>query len=80
MKDRINSIDILRGIIILLMMFVNDLASVSNVPKCLSHAPLETNWMTIPDVVFPAFLSEPIKDRVLIPISIFKIKKSPESL
>ena len=56
MKNRINSIDILRGIIILLMMFVNDLAGVQNVPQCLAHAPWGTNWMTVPDVVFPAFL------------------------
>ena len=56
MKSRVNSIDILRGIIILLMIFVNDLASVANVPIWMKHAVPGSNSMTLVDLVFPAFL------------------------
>jgi len=56
MKNRVNSIDILRGIIILIMIFVNDLAGVANVPAWMKHAMPGSNTMTFVDLVFPAFL------------------------
>lgn len=53
---RIESIDVLRGITILVMIFVNDLAGVHGTPPCLKHHPTLENGMTFVDVVFPAFL------------------------
>lgn len=63
---RVASVDALRGLIILLMIFVNDLAGAGeSVPNWLRHA---NEWgvqdpetglidaMSLPDIVFPAFL------------------------
>lgn len=55
-KERILSLDIFRGLTIFLMVFVNDLAGVSNVPAWMKHVPPGVNGMTFVDVVFPAFL------------------------
>jgi heparan-alpha-glucosaminide N-acetyltransferase len=54
--DRVLSIDIFRGLTIFLMVFVNDLAGVSNIPPWMKHVPPGVNGMTFVDVVFPAFL------------------------
>jgi predicted acyltransferase len=53
---RIASVDALRGLIILLMIFVNDVASVRGAPSWLKHVSAKADGMTLPDVVFPAFL------------------------
>ena len=56
-SSRIQSIDILRGLTILVMMFVNDLAGVKGVPPWMEHIrPSDSDGMTFVDVVFPAFL------------------------
>ncbi len=55
--ERLASIDILRGLTIFLMIFVNDIAGVDGTPAWLKHfAPSDGNGMTLVDVVFPAFL------------------------
>jgi predicted acyltransferase len=53
---RIISIDALRGITIFVMIFVNELASVKNVPQWMKHMPADADAMTFVDLVFPAFL------------------------
>ncbi|MHB9028520.1 MAG: DUF5009 domain-containing protein [Candidatus Latescibacterota bacterium] len=53
---RVTSIDVLRGITIFLMLFINDLAGVPDAPSWLKHAPSSTDGMTLVDLVFPAFL------------------------
>lgn len=54
---RIQTLDMLRGFIVLVMLFVNDLAGVSNVPGWMKHInPGSADGMTFVDVVFPAFL------------------------
>lgn len=54
---RIDSIDVLRGLTILLMIFVNDLAGVAGVPAWMKHIdPPDADGMTFVDVIFPAFL------------------------
>jgi predicted acyltransferase len=53
---RVVSIDLFRGITIALMIFVNDVASVPDAPKWLHHVRANTDGMTLPDLVFPAFL------------------------
>jgi len=51
------SVDVLRGLTILAMIFVNDLAGVAGTPAWLQHFhPSQANGMTLVDVVFPAFL------------------------
>jgi heparan-alpha-glucosaminide N-acetyltransferase len=56
MPQRVQSIDIFRGLTILTMVFVNDLAGVANISAWMKHAPDGTDSMTFVDVVFPAFL------------------------
>ena len=54
---RIQSLDVLRGLIVFVMLFVNDIAGVANVPGWMRHvSPGSTDGMTFVDVVFPAFL------------------------
>jgi predicted acyltransferase len=53
---RIESIDVLRGITILAMLFVNDVAGVTDVPGWMKHMAPTADGMTFVDVVFPAFL------------------------
>lgn len=54
--QRIRSIDTFRGITILVMIFVNDVAGVSNIPPWMKHMPADADAMTFVDIVFPAFL------------------------
>jgi predicted acyltransferase len=54
--SRIESIDIFRGITILVMIFVNSAAGVKGLPWWNYHMPNGVNGMTYVDVVFPAFL------------------------
>lgn len=53
---RVASIDILRGLTIFVMVFVNDVAGVNGTPAWMKHVPAGENGMTFVDVVFPAFL------------------------
>lgn len=53
---RIESIDIFRGLNVLLMIFVDNLGLVKGLPWWTYHIPAEANGMTYVDMVFPAFL------------------------
>lgn len=53
---RILSVDVLRGLVVTLMIFVNDLSSAASAPRLFLHLPAEADGMSIADLVFPAFL------------------------
>jgi len=53
---RIYSIDIFRAITMLLMIFVNDLWTLKEIPDWLGHVDADMDGMGLADVVFPAFL------------------------
>lgn len=55
-RERVASVDVLRGLVITLMIFVNDIAGALHAPAWLKHVGAEADAMTLPDVVFPAFL------------------------
>jgi predicted acyltransferase len=55
-SPRVDSVDTLRGLIIALMIFVNDVAGVRHAPGWLKHATAQEDAMTLPDIVFPCFL------------------------
>lgn len=55
-SQRIISIDAFRGITIFIMVFVNELSGVSNIPAWMKHMPREADGMSFVDLVFPAFL------------------------
>ena len=52
--ERIGSVDILRGLTIFLMIFVN--THIPNAPGWMKHFPSNQSGMTFVDVIFPAFL------------------------
>jgi heparan-alpha-glucosaminide N-acetyltransferase len=53
---RIKSVDIFRALTMFLMVFVNDLWTLSDVPEWLKHTKASEDGMGLADVVFPAFL------------------------
>ncbi|GAA4411852.1 lpg1661 family Dot/Icm T4SS effector [Nibrella viscosa] len=53
---RIASIDILRAITMVLMIFVNDLWSLTNIPTWLEHVSADADGLGFADTIFPAFL------------------------
>ncbi len=53
---RIRSIDIIRALTMLLMIFVNDLWTLSDIPGWLGHKAMDEDGLGLADVVFPAFL------------------------
>jgi heparan-alpha-glucosaminide N-acetyltransferase len=53
---RIESIDVIRGLTILVMIFVNDIGGVPGTPAWMKHMPTRSDGMTLADLVFPAFL------------------------
>ncbi len=53
---RIASVDIFRALTMLLMIFVNDLWSLHDIPQWLEHTQADYDGMGLADVVFPAFL------------------------
>ncbi|MGO9240788.1 MAG: DUF5009 domain-containing protein [Bryobacteraceae bacterium] len=54
--QRVASIDIFRGLTMLVMVFVNEVSEVKGVPWWSRHAPANLDYMTYVDMVFPAFL------------------------
>lgn len=54
--NRLISIDAFRAIIMVLMIFVNDLWTLSDIPLWLGHVSAEADGMGLADMVFPAFL------------------------
>lgn len=53
---RVASIDIVRALTMVLMIFVNDLGSLKNIPLWLEHVERGVDGIGLADVVFPAFL------------------------
>ncbi|SNY99806.1 heparan-alpha-glucosaminide N-acetyltransferase domain-containing protein [Flagellimonas pacifica] len=53
---RIASIDILRALTMVLMIWVNDFWTLTNVPKWLQHASATEDYLGFSDVIFPLFL------------------------
>lgn len=54
--QRVTTIDILRALTMMLMIFVNDLWSLTNIPGWLGHVESGVDGIGLADVVFPAFL------------------------
>lgn len=56
LPKRLLSIDVLRAVIMLLMIFVNDASGVHHIPEWIDHAKENQDAMGFADVIFPAFL------------------------
>lgn len=55
-NSRIASVDIFRALTMLIMLWVNDFAGMSNTPHFLHHAAMDEDMLGFSDLVFPAFL------------------------
>lgn len=55
-KQRLASIDVFRALTMFLMIFVNDLWTLTNIPQWLEHTQAAEDGMGLADTVFPAFL------------------------
>ena len=53
---RILSVDALRGLTMMMMLFVNDIPSLRDIPQWLLHAATQEDRMGFSDLVFPCFL------------------------
>lgn len=53
---RLASIDVFRAVTMLLMIFVNDLWTLKDIPLWLEHTAAEADGMGLADTIFPAFL------------------------
>lgn len=53
---RIASIDILRALTMLLMIWVNDFWTLTDIPKWLQHASAKEDYLGFSDIIFPLFL------------------------
>ncbi len=56
LRHRIGAIDAFRAITMYLMLFVNDMAGLRDVPHWLKHARADEDMMGFSDLIFPAFL------------------------
>jgi predicted acyltransferase len=56
LSKRLLSIDVFRAITMLLMIFVNDVGSVKNIPEWIDHVKADEDGLGFADVIFPAFL------------------------
>lgn len=54
--NRVYAVDVLRGLTILLMIFVNEVSGIRNLPQWLHHMPHGADGMTMVDWVFAGFL------------------------
>ncbi len=54
--NRLLSLDLLRGLVVLLMFFVNQADGLEGVPAFLRHAPEDADAITLADLVLPGFL------------------------
>ncbi|OIQ40948.1 MAG: hypothetical protein BM563_01980 [Bacteroidetes bacterium MedPE-SWsnd-G1] len=55
-QNRIASIDVLRALTMLLMIWVNDFWSLIDIPKWLQHASATEDYLGFSDIIFPLFL------------------------
>lgn len=55
-NNRLKAIDLLRGVTMILMVFVNDLWSLKGIPKWMLHVAPDVDGIGLSDIVFPAFL------------------------
>ncbi|MDR2148451.1 MAG: heparan-alpha-glucosaminide N-acetyltransferase domain-containing protein, partial [Tannerella sp.] len=53
---RIAALDVFRAITMFLMLFVNDIPGLKNIPHGLLHAAADEDMLGFSDIIFPAFL------------------------
>lgn len=56
LPSRLLSIDVFRAVTMFLMIFVNDVDGVENIPEWIKHVPAKADGLGFADTIFPAFL------------------------
>src|SRR3954470_13313166 len=56
LPKRLLSIDVFRAVTMLLMIFVNDVSGVKNIPAWIEHVSAQADGLGFADTIFPAFL------------------------
>src|SRR3954469_9583380 len=56
LPKRLLSIDVFRAVTMLLMIFVNDVSGVKNIPEWIEHVDAKADGLGFADTIFPAFL------------------------
>ena len=54
--QRVAAVDVFRALTMFLMLFVNDIPGLKNVPHWLMHAKIDEDMLGFSDTIFPAFL------------------------
>lgn len=54
--QRVAAVDVFRALTMFLMLFVNDIPGLKNVPHWLMHAAADEDMLGFSDTIFPAFL------------------------
>ncbi len=54
--QRVAAVDVLRAVTMFLMLFVNDIPGLKNIPHWLKHAEMTEDMLGFSDTIFPAFL------------------------
>lgn len=54
--QRVAAVDVFRALTMFLMLFVNDIPGLKNIPHWLEHADINEDMMGFSDTIFPAFL------------------------
>lgn len=55
-SQRVAAVDVFRALTMFLMLFVNDIPGLKNIPHWLGHATIEEDMLGFSDTIFPAFL------------------------
>ncbi len=54
--QRVAAVDVFRALTMFLMLFVNDIPGLKNIPHWLAHAEIHEDMLGFSDIIFPAFL------------------------
>lgn len=54
--QRVAAVDVFRALTMFLMLFVNDIPGLKNIPHWLKHAEMNEDMLGFSDTIFPAFL------------------------
>ena len=75
--SRIATIDVFRAITMFLMLFVNDIPGIKQIPHWLLHADMNEDMLGFSDIIFPCFL---FVMGMSVPFALLKRKEKGESL
>ena len=76
-NNRIATIDVFRAITMFLMLFVNDIPGLKQIPHWLLHAKAKEDMLGFSDIIFPCFL---LVMGMSVPFALMKRQEKGESI